>query len=95
MFLLGIHDSMSIGWVHKLLFCMDPVSRKIHPSSTKLFKSLKSSVIQVVVFLFIIPFILQNILKIQYIAFVTKVFFLLLSYGYLFFHNEDILASSR
>ena len=90
MFLLGVRDSMSPGWITKVLLCIDKQTMTLHPASRRLFDSLKLSLIQVLLFIFVIPLLL-NFIGIYYIAFVLRGLFLLLSYGYLFFYNEQIL----
>jgi hypothetical protein len=50
--------------------------------------------LQVLIFIFGIPALL-NFIGIYYIAAALRLLFLLLSYGYLFFYNEDILSSTR
>ncbi len=86
MFLLGLRDSVSLGWIRKLIFCKDSQGRT-HPASLTIIKCLKSAMIQVGVFIFIIPLIL-NFLGIHILAFLWRAIFLGLSYGYIFFYNE-------
>jgi len=86
MFLLGIRDCMSLGWVNKLLFCFDEKG-KLHPASEKIRKNLKSALIRVGLFLFIIPLILIYVLEIHIFALIFRLFFVLLIFGYIFFYN--------
>ena len=94
MFLVGIRDSLSYEWIRQVLFCTDAQTRRRHPDSFVLFNSLKSAFLQVIIFIFCIPKLL-NFMGIYYIAFALRSLFLLLSYGYLFFYNEDIISSTR
>lgn len=94
LFSLGIRDSLSLGWIRKLIFCTDPVTKKIHPAAITLRKSLLSALMRVGLSLFVIPLILQ-FLGIHTIALLFRILFLVISYGYIFFYNEQIMDSTR
>ena len=86
MFLLGVRDSISLGWIQKLIFCKDSKG-KTHPACHTIVKCLKSALLQVGIFIFIIPLIM-NLLGIHILAFLWRALFLGLCYGYIFFYNE-------
>lgn len=94
MFMLGLRDSVSFEWIKKTLLHVDPQTKKIHPSSKKLFDSLKSSLIKVSLYVIIVPYILEY-LDFYSISSLFKFVYLILTYGYLFFYNNDILVSTR
>lgn len=94
LFLLGIRDSLSLGWINKLIFCTDPVTQKTLPATITLRKSLASVLIRVGLSLFAIPLLLK-FLGIDTIAILFRALFLVLSYGYIFFYNEEIMNSTR
>lgn len=94
MFLLGLRDCLSFGWINKLIFCKDPVKNELHPAAIALRKSLIEAVIRIGLTIFIIPFIF-SFLGIESVALLFKWVFLLLGYGYIFFYNEDIMSSTR
>ncbi len=94
MFLLGIRDSLSLSWIKKILLYSDPQTKRIHPSSTKMLKSLQLSLIQVIVFLVAIPSIFEY-LGYSLISMILNTLFLILTLGYLFFYNDDLITSTR
>lgn len=94
MFLLGVRDSVSLSWIKKVLFYSDPQSKRIHPSSTKMLKSLQLSFFQVIFFLILLPKIFQ-LLGYPLIYIIIDTLFLILTYGYLFFYNDDLITSTR
>ncbi len=84
-FLIGVRDSLYLGWIRKLIFCPDGRGG-IHPASYQLRGSLKAAFLQVGIFMFVIP-IIMKFLGLHVIAFLWRAFFLILSYGYIFFYN--------
>jgi hypothetical protein len=94
MFLLGIRDSLSFSWIRKVMLYTDPQTNRIHPSSNKMLKSLQLSFVQVIVFLIAIPSIF-NYLGYSFISGILNKLFLILTFGYLFFYNDDLITSTR
>jgi hypothetical protein len=91
MFMLGIRDSISVEWISKTLLYVDPQTKKVHPSSKMLFDSLKSSLIKILLYIIIVPKIFEYFDFLSISAFL-KVVYLILTYGYLFFYNNDIMV---
>ena len=87
-FLLGMRDSLSLGWIKGILFYTDPVSKKILPQSIKLQKVLLKSIIQAGVITTLIPFIL-SILGFKILGMLVMVLSLVWTYVYLTFYNLD------
>jgi len=94
MFLLGIKDSTSLSWIKNIMFFTDPRTLAIHPSSKKMIDSFKLAFVQVILIMIGIPKLFQYFgFDIIYIA--LNLIFLLLTYGYIFFYNEDIITAAR
>jgi hypothetical protein len=83
MFLLGIRDSTSLLWI-----------KNIHPSSKKMIDCFKMAFIQVLFFMIGIPKLFQ-FFGFDLIYILLNLIFLLLTYGYIFFYNEDIISATR
>jgi hypothetical protein len=63
-------------------------------SSFKLLKTFKDAFIQVVVLLIYLPATLDY-LEFDFIGNILQIIFLLLSYGYLFFYNIEVMAATK
>lgn len=94
MLMLGVRDSMSLEWIKRTLLYVDPQTKKVHPSSKILFNSLKSSIIKIILYTVIVPHLIEY-LNFLPISTVLKILYLILTYGYLFFYNNDVLVSTR
>ena len=94
MLMLGVRDSISLEWIKKTLLYVDPQTKKVHPSSKVLFDSLKSSIIKIILYTIIVPHLIEY-LNFLPISTILKIVYLILTYGYLFFYNNDILVSTR
>lgn len=94
MFLLGLRDSVSLLWIRRVLLYVDPQTKKVHPSSKILFDSLKSSFIKIILYIIVVPFVVEYFDFLS-ISALLKFVYLILAYGYLFFYNNDILISTR
>lgn len=94
MLMLGVRDSMSLEWIKRTLLYVDPQTKKVHPSSKILFNSLKSSIIKIILYTVIVPHLIKY-LNFLPISTVLKIVYLILTYGYLFFYNNDVLVSTR
>lgn len=94
MLMLGVRDSMSLEWIKRTLLYVDPQTKKVHPSSKILFNSLKSSIIKIILYTVIVPHLIEY-LNFLPISTVLKIVYLILTYGYLFFYNNDVLVSTR
>ena len=94
MFMLGLKDSLSPSWIKRVLLYVDPQTKKVHPSSKVVFDSLKSSVVKILLYTIIVPQLFEYF-DFLGISTVLKVIYLILTYGYLFFYNNDILVSTQ
>jgi hypothetical protein len=94
MFLLGLKDSISPSWIKRVLLYVDPQTKKVHPSSKIVFDSLKSSVLKILLYTIIVPH-LFSYFDFLGISGLFKIIYLILTYGYLFFYNNDILVSTQ
>lgn len=94
MFLLGIRDSTSLLWIKNIMLYTDPRTLKIHPSSKKMIDCFKMAFIQVLFFMIGIPKLFQ-FFGFDLIYILLNLIFLLLTYGYIFFYNEDIISATR
>jgi hypothetical protein len=94
MFLLGFKDSVSPTWIKRVLLYVDPQTKKVHPSSKVVFDSLKSSVFKILLYTIVVPHVFEYF-DFLGISAVFKIVYLILTYGYLFFYNNDILVSTQ
>lgn len=94
MFLCGFFDSISIYWLRKILFTVHPITKEVHPSSFKLLETFKNAFIQVIVLFICLPAILDY-LEFDLIGNILQIIFLLLSYGYLFFYNIEVMTATK
>jgi hypothetical protein len=94
MFLMGFKDSISPTWVKRVLLYVDPQTKKVHPSSKIVFDSLKSSFFKILLYTIIGPYVFEYF-DFLGISTVFKIAYLILTYGYLFFYNNDILVSTQ
>ena len=97
MFLLGLRDSISLSWIQKTLLFIDPKTKRVHPSSKQLFMSLKSSLIKILLYVIVVPSIFEYLQFFDFLSIsaLFKIIYLILTYGYLFFLNNDIMVSTR
>lgn len=94
LFLFGLSDSLSLYWIKKILFIVHPTTKKPHSSSFTLLKTFKDAFIQVIVLLLLLPALLDYI-GLDIIGDIVGVVFLLLSYGYIFFYNIEVMSSTK
>jgi hypothetical protein len=97
--LLGIRDSLSIGWIKNVLLYSHPQTGELHPESRKLFDTGYRTIVQVILIYILLPVAFNYlatysaIIKVLY--YYAMMLVTILTYGYTFFYFTDVFDAAN